>query len=1443
MASVPPNPNLGKSQALNIAQTTVQRLATIVPSLTTALSPVTVYQPGPGTGVGNELTAYPGAPVTVSASYGIWIAPDLNGDGSAYYVQVECFGAGGGAGGGSAAAGGGGGGGGEYACETQYLVKPGVSYGYVVGLPGTGGANNSTEVNPGSAGTDGGNTIFDIAGLARAGGVLANGGEGGDQTAVGIGGPGGTGSDNSIHFDGGNGGTNSSHNGSDNPLTLAVVSGMFAGNTLNKNIIPAWYIFNETGPTGGKFNDSSLHGNSGTVTNYTGGYGLDSTVTPTQVPAFAEAANPPLLPVAQAKAICGEIKIGALTSPAAKITAPTFSYSGTRLTMSMWVQCDPSGVWGNSAAGSIAVLSANTQNYTGNTMSGYALFLENQGTAPSPNWVLNAAVGNGSRQTLVTSSALTPTPSTWYYVVMTYNSGTLTLYVNGTSAGTATSSGYTSVPSGAFAPTLAMDPGSSTNWFFGSITNAWWATDAATSSLVAQAYGLTPPTGGAGGGASGGPSANGGAGISASGGTGGAAGTPATQPASLASTTTPAMSGYPGANAGVAGRAPRRLGVSTTTVTQTVAGTYTQELPQGVTQITAAACWGAGSGGSGGTTSVGGQGGAGGEYAAEATYTPSTNPFTYVVGSGGNNSSTGNGNGGDGNDSFIDGTGVYANGGSSSGGGTGSTNTTHHNGGNGGAVSAFGGGASGGNSGAPAAAGNAGLSSASNTHASAPAAQTGGGQGGAGGDSASVNTNDASTGASPGAGGGGAGNGLAGSGGTTTLTKTYEAVYTASYYGPDATGGNGNRLRSTSTMYQGGETASGGSYNGNQRSVMTFNIDQIGSDFAGYTPTGLSLKLTNQHSWYNSGMTVEIDVGSTKYPPSAPGTWLGNQNYLATGTIGEGSTHTYDLGATVAGYFINGQTNFLGLGAFVAADHPYNLNYYGYFTGGHGTALEITITGQITTSGTAVNKNSGYGSDGQVQFTYETSAPYVPPAGTTGGPYGGGGGGSGNMASSPALTVLTVPFSSAATYCGTDATSNATAAYSLNLQNNPASGVNSVLFAGGQAVDAASGTKNSVLLLPANLQSLLGNGAYTVEQVFLTFTNANPSSDQQSVLEVGYSGDTTLPQLYYGTTLAGYIGAIPVPSGATTITYDLSQSDIGALIQNGTATALILGPGANPTFDAYNTPSGPDFYCALYGPGAYDAFGNAQYPYLTIVLQKTLTVQQAGSGSGGAILITAIDNEDTFVSSVQPYTTTDDSGNLMAAGFTGPVSAINQSTGAVVGTIQPVDGTAADGSTVAAGYTGPVTVFDPGTPVGTIQPVAGTDSLGNHFAAGYTGPVSVYHPGSSPLTVESWTNLSLLNGWTANSVARYKLVGYNMLLVQIDLLDSSATSGTMFSVPTIYGSAITGHFISGVSFYNATLTPTPVLLQVGAGSGANVTVVLWAKQSKRFLGSFYVTLD
>lgn len=145
---------------------------------------------------------------------------------------------------------------------------------------------------------------------------------------------------------------------------------------------------------------------------------------------------------------------------------------------------------------------------------------------------------------------------------------------------------------------------------------------------------------------------------------------------------------------------------------------------------------------------------------------------------------------------------------------------------------------------------------------------------------------------------------------------------------------------------------------------------------------------------------------------------------------------------------------------------------------------------------------------------------------------------------------------------------------------------------------------------------------------------------------------TPLPANYTGADAIEYVGDALIEAGASTVTFDLTQSKLGTYIQNGTCTALCFGPNDNPTFDAYNATTGAQFYCQIYGPGATDAFGNSLAPYLTIVLQETLTTQTGSKGGEGAIIITQLVNATTPVSMVQPFDGADDSGNAYSTGFT-----------------------------------------------------------------------------------------------------------------------------------------------------------------------------------------------
>jgi len=411
---------------------------------------------------------------------------------------------------------------------------------------------------------------------------------------------------------------------------------------------------------------------------------------------------------------------------------------------------------------------------------------------------------------------------------------------------------------------------------------------------------------------------------------------------------------------------------TTTTVTQSSNGTYNFTVPAGVNSGKVET-WGAGAGGGGGNATQGGETGGGGEYAQEPTYpmTPG-NVLTYTIGNGGNGGVTGVA-GTSGGDTSFDNAGVFANGGDAGNagtgglGGTGSTNTVHFNGGNGANSSAFTGGASGGNSGNSTANGNNGASSTSSSGAPQPAAQTGSGRGGAGG----ANTANGNGGGAPGAAGGGAGSGTAGG----NFSKSYQCKQSRSYYGADASNGNPNGTRnSNGTIWQGGETATGGTANGTQKNAFIF--PSVTADLVGVTITEVDLAVTNEHSWFGSGITVQLKEWLASQGTSLPGSWNGlGSPSLTQYTQDEGSRKTVALFSNAGNLFADLKSG-AGIGfAMGPGPSAYDLSYYGYFNGAinSNSGPVMTIKG---TTGSGFN-TAGSGADGQVKITYASSQSIV----------------------------------------------------------------------------------------------------------------------------------------------------------------------------------------------------------------------------------------------------------------------------------------------------------------------------------------------------------------------------------------------------------------------------------------------------------------------------------
>lgn len=401
---------------------------------------------------------------------------------------------------------------------------------------------------------------------------------------------------------------------------------------------------------------------------------------------------------------------------------------------------------------------------------------------------------------------------------------------------------------------------------------------------------------------------------------------------------------------------------TTTTVTFNTAGHTTFTSPvSGPADIRV---WGADAGAGGGSGARGGEGGGGGEFAREPNYQLAAGQvYTVDVGAGGIGGNTGKG-GSSGGDSGFDNLTVIAGGGKAGSnfiggqGGNKSTNTIHFKGGNGGGngSQSTGGCGGGGRAGLTGPGGNGATSGGSSGASGGSAGSGAGGIAGAAGGANAANGNNGPA--------GGSGCGAATS--ATTGTSTY-FHNTSTYYGSDASGGNANgkRVNVGSPFYQGGETASGGTFNGTQKTLAVINGNP-GSDLAGKTIDRVTLKITNQHSWFNNGMYLLLGYNNRS---STPNTWdASDVTSVQNLWISQGNTYTYDMSNTnLPAALQNGSARSLTFGP----GPSYNLNNYGFCAGtnsGNGPQLDIDWH-----TGSAPVK-AGNGGAGVVTVTYTNAS-------------------------------------------------------------------------------------------------------------------------------------------------------------------------------------------------------------------------------------------------------------------------------------------------------------------------------------------------------------------------------------------------------------------------------------------------------------------------------------
>jgi hypothetical protein len=400
---------------------------------------------------------------------------------------------------------------------------------------------------------------------------------------------------------------------------------------------------------------------------------------------------------------------------------------------------------------------------------------------------------------------------------------------------------------------------------------------------------------------------------------------------------------------------------TTTTSTFSTAGLATFTGPAGVTSAKIE-CWGADAGAGGGSSAQGGEGGGAGEYAQEPNYPIVPGQvYNVQVGSGGTGGATGHA-GSAGSDSLFDNAGIAAQGGQAGvsfvggDGGSYGTATVNHPGGNGGGngSQSTGGCGGGGRAGSTGAGGNGSTSSSSSGAAGGAAGSgTGGHVGGTGGNNA-ANGNT-----------GGGGGGCGASTSATTGSNTYRLSASETFLGSD--GSPANSQRGSGTMYQGGETASGGSVNGTMKSMGIISGNPS-SDLSGVTIDSVYIRLEMLHSWYNAGATVYLGYTNNT---SIPSTYGGSSTSVLSWNQAPGSPVTTNLtnhGFSSALQSGSARAIILGPGS-----GSFNLQNYCYFYGeGGDNAQNPLITVNWHTGAAPVT--AGNGADGVVKVTYVSSS-------------------------------------------------------------------------------------------------------------------------------------------------------------------------------------------------------------------------------------------------------------------------------------------------------------------------------------------------------------------------------------------------------------------------------------------------------------------------------------
>lgn len=141
---------------------------------------------------------------------------------------------------------------------------------------------------------------------------------------------------------------------------------------------------------------------------------------------------------------------------------------------------------------------------------------------------------------------------------------------------------------------------------------------------------------------------------------------------------------------------------------------------------------------------------------------------------------------------------------------------------------------------------------------------------------------------------------------------------------------NGNPFfGGTSHMYQGDPDSAGGSGHGITISACNFDYGTLGSNLSGSTNVSATLYFYCEHTWYNSGMTINVFSHNTRTgaPATSSGILSSVNQFTVSGVTAPGWVGISLPTSLLAG-FVNGTLTGFGL-----YTNSTDLLYYGYFGG------------------------------------------------------------------------------------------------------------------------------------------------------------------------------------------------------------------------------------------------------------------------------------------------------------------------------------------------------------------------------------------------------------------------------------------------------------------------------------------------------------------------------